>query len=52
VGKGLRRDFFVSCAAVDRSWAEWIAVQLEAAGYTIVPRTWDFHAGGNSVHDR
>ena len=25
------RDFFISYTAVNRSWAEWIAVQLEAA---------------------
>jgi hypothetical protein len=26
------RDFFISYTAVNRPWAEWIAVQLEAAG--------------------
>jgi hypothetical protein len=30
------RDFFISYTAVNRSWAEWIAVQLEQAGYTTV----------------
>ena len=30
------RDFFISYTAVNRPWAEWIAVQLEAAGYTTV----------------
>jgi hypothetical protein len=26
------RDFFISYTGVNRLWAEWIAVQLEAAG--------------------
>jgi hypothetical protein len=30
------RDFFICYTAVNRSWAEWIAVQLEQAGYTTV----------------
>jgi hypothetical protein len=42
-------DFFISYTHVDRSWAEWIAWQLEAAGYTIVIQVWDFHAGDNFV---
>jgi hypothetical protein len=29
-----RRDFFVSFNSADRPWAEWIANELEAAGYT------------------
>jgi hypothetical protein len=29
-------DFFISYTGVDRAWAEWIAWQLEAAGYTVV----------------
>jgi tetratricopeptide (TPR) repeat protein len=28
-------DFFVSHAPADQAWAEWIAGQLEAAGYTV-----------------
>jgi hypothetical protein len=35
------RDFFISYTQVNRSWAEWIAVQLEAAGYTTVLQAWD-----------
>jgi hypothetical protein len=31
-------DFFVSYTEVDRGWAEWIAWQLEAAGYSTVVR--------------
>ena len=30
------KDFFVSYNKADRTWAEWIAWQLEAAGYEIV----------------
>jgi hypothetical protein len=31
-----RADFFVSCAEADESWAEWIAWQLEAAGFRVL----------------
>src|SRR5262249_11676260 len=40
-------DFFLSYTSVDRSWAEWIAWQLEAAGYTTVIQAWDFRPGAN-----
>ncbi len=30
-----RRDFFISYTGSDRQWAEWIALQLEQAGYTV-----------------
>jgi len=43
------RDFFVSYAAPDQAWAEWIAWQLEAHGYTVVFQTWDFKTGDNFV---
>jgi tetratricopeptide (TPR) repeat protein len=42
-------DFFISYTRVDRPWAEWIASQLEAAGYTTVNQAWDFRPGGNFV---
>jgi hypothetical protein len=42
-------DFFISYTGVDRSWAEWIAWQLEAAGYTTVLQAWDFRPGANFV---
>ena len=42
-------DFFISYTHVDRSWAEWIAWQLEAAGYTTVIQAWDFRPGANFV---
>ncbi|WP_287461917.1 SUMF1/EgtB/PvdO family nonheme iron enzyme [Accumulibacter sp.] len=45
----LARDFFVSYNRNDRDWAEWIAWQLEAAGYTVLIQAWDFHPGNNFV---
>ena len=39
------RDFFISYTQVSRPWAEWIAVQLEAAGYSTVLQAWDFRPG-------
>ena len=32
----------ISYTQVDHTWAEWIAWQLEAAGYTTVIQAWDF----------
>jgi hypothetical protein len=42
-----RLDFFVSYAQADQTWAEWIAWQLEAAGYSTVLQAWDFVAGSD-----
>src|SRR5215510_2934779 len=42
-------NFFISYTQVDRPWAEWIAWQLEAAGYTTGIQAWDFRPGGNFV---
>jgi tetratricopeptide (TPR) repeat protein len=44
------RDFFVSYAQADRAWAEWIAWELEAAGYTTVLQAWDMPAGTAFLH--
>ncbi len=44
-----RMDFFLSYTAADRHWAEWIAWQLEDAGYTAGLQQWDFTAGGNFI---
>jgi hypothetical protein len=44
-------DFFVSYNRADRTWAEWIAWQLEEAGYTVVIQAWDFRPGSNFVVD-
>ena len=45
------KDFFISYNKADRTWAEWIAWQLEEAGYTVVMQAWDFRPGGNFVLD-
>jgi hypothetical protein len=42
-------DFFVSYTQSDRSWAEWIAWQLETHGYSVIVQAWDFAAGHNFV---
>src|SRR5260221_6440933 len=44
-----RKDFFISYNKADRSWAEWIAWQLEEAGYAVLVQAWDFLAGSNFV---
>jgi len=50
VGTSPQLDFFISYTAVNRSWAEWIAVQLEQVGYTTKLQSWDFAAGTDFVH--
>jgi tetratricopeptide (TPR) repeat protein len=42
-------DFFISHAGADRAWAEWVAWQLEAAGYTVELDVWDWTPGENFV---
>jgi hypothetical protein len=44
-------DFFVSYASVDQAWAEWIAWQLELAGYTVILQAWDFRPGQDFLHE-
>jgi hypothetical protein len=44
-----QRDFFISYTSTDRTWAEWIAWQLEEAGWTTVLQAWDFAPGDNFV---
>ena len=46
-------DFFVSHADADTQWAEWIAAELERAGYGVIVKAWDFRPGENSLsrHD-
>jgi tetratricopeptide (TPR) repeat protein len=44
-----RKDFFISYNQADRPWAEWIAWQLDEAGYSTVLQAWDFRPGGNWV---
>jgi len=43
------KDFFISYNSADKERAEWIAWQLEAAGYTTVIQAWDFGPGQNFV---
>jgi tetratricopeptide (TPR) repeat protein len=40
-------DFFISYNKADTHWAEWIAWQLEEAGYKTRIQVWDFGAGSN-----
>ena len=42
-------SFFVSYTSADRQWAEWIAWQLEVAGYSTIIQAWDFLPGSNWV---
>jgi hypothetical protein len=44
-----RRDFFVSHASRDQTWAEWLAWQLTEAGYTVELDMWDWAAGQDFV---
>jgi tetratricopeptide (TPR) repeat protein len=46
---GDRKDFFVSHAGADRAWAEWVAWQLEDAGYSVELDVWDWAAGRNFI---
>jgi len=39
------KNFFVSYAADDREWAEWIAWTLEAERYEVEIQAWDFGSG-------
>lgn len=41
--------FFISYNHADGAWAEWLAWQLEAAGYSTVNQAWDFRPGANFV---
>lgn len=43
----VRWDFFVSYTQRDRSWAEWVAWQLEEAGHRVLVQAWDFVPGSN-----
>jgi formylglycine-generating enzyme required for sulfatase activity len=43
------KDFFISYNSADQRWAEWIAWQLESAGYETVIQAWDFLPGENFV---
>ena len=38
-------DFFVSYNRADADWAQWIAWEVEEAGYSVVIQAWDFLYG-------
>jgi hypothetical protein len=42
-------DFFISYTKADQAMAEWVAWQLEAAGYRTVIQAWDFRPGRDFV---
>ena len=42
-GRGV--DFFISHAGRDAAWAEWLAWQLQQAGYTVELDVWDWAPG-------
>ncbi|MFC4534287.1 FxSxx-COOH system tetratricopeptide repeat protein [Sphaerisporangium dianthi] len=42
-------DFFVSHADADLQWAEWIASELESAGYGVILKAWDIRPGDNRL---
>ncbi|WP_063793288.1 toll/interleukin-1 receptor domain-containing protein [Frankia sp. R43] len=47
-------DFFISYTQPDRPWAEWVAWQLEEAGYSVLLQAWDFVPGSHwtsRMHD-
>lgn len=41
------KDFFISYSSIDEAWAEWIAWELEVAGYNTMMQKWDFTPGKN-----
>jgi hypothetical protein len=46
---GRGTDFFVSHAGRDTGWAEWLAWQLQDAGYTVELDVWDWAPGEDFV---
>lgn len=44
-----KKDFFISYNKADEEWAEWIAYQLEANGYSTIIQAWDFRPGNNFI---
>jgi hypothetical protein len=42
---GFRWDFFISYTQADRAWAEWIAWELDHAGYRVLLQAWDMLPG-------
>ncbi|MEU4560942.1 FxSxx-COOH system tetratricopeptide repeat protein [Actinoplanes sp. NPDC023936] len=48
-GASTEWDFFVSYTQADRSWAEWIAWELEESGHRVLVQAWDFVPGTSWV---
>src|SRR3954452_11644824 len=46
---GRGTDFFISHAGRDTAWAEWLAWQLQQAGYTVELDVWDWGPGEDFV---
>ena len=46
---GRGTDFFVSHAGRDTGWAEWLAWQLQQAGYSVELDAWDWAPGEDFV---
>src|SRR3954463_645009 len=46
---GRSTDFFVSHAGRDTAWAEWLAWQLQQAGFTVELDVWDWAPGQDFV---
>jgi TIR domain-containing protein/tetratricopeptide repeat protein len=46
---GEQTDFFISHAGRDTAWAEWLAWQLEQAGYRVELAVWDWAPGEDFV---
>jgi WD40 repeat protein len=46
---GFKWDYFVSYTAVDWAWANWVAWQLEEAGFRVLVQAWDMPVGTNWV---
>lgn len=44
-----RRNYFISYAAPDRKWAEWIGWVIEEANFTVLLQAWDLSPGHNFV---
>ena len=42
-----KKNFFISYTKADEGWAEWIAWELEDAGYTTIIQKWDFRPAQN-----
>src|SRR6266702_6415792 len=41
------KDFFIIYYRVDRSWAKWIAWELENAGYSAILPPWSYKSGSD-----